>query len=249
LAEQVLVNFPENHSLPAKIIDLEAAKRYEGEVDLLMTAAVPISAREHRLTGAFVPFHYAPVFATKAFVDLRYAPDSLAAETHHAFDIQKTRSAYAFILKTFYGQDVDPSYHHLIETFDPGTGLSRFYRTELDIQFTRLELTGAKPELSDEEIRELLEDPSNLARYEELLPPDRFEFRGVSIVRAMDATQSEALSRLRQTGRTRNRSPGGLASSWTPGEDQPGHAGYPSREWSDCDSSADLGSGQRVVPY
>ena len=118
LAEQVLAHFPENHPLRAEIVDLGTAQQYEEEVDLLMTAAVPISAREHRLTGAFVPFHYAPVFATKAFMELRYAPDSLAAETHKAFDIKKTRSAYAFILKTFYGQQVDPSYRHLIETLE-----------------------------------------------------------------------------------------------------------------------------------
>ena len=91
LAEQVLAHFPDNHPLRGEIIDIDAAQQYEEEVDLLMTAAVPISAREHRLTGAFAPFHYAPIFVTKAFIDLRYAPDSLSAETHKAFDIQKTR--------------------------------------------------------------------------------------------------------------------------------------------------------------
>lgn len=85
-----------------------------------------------------------------------------------------------------------------METYHPETDLSRFYRAELDHQFIRLEMVGEKPELSNEELRELLEDPSNLARYEELLPPDRFEFRGVSIVHAMDVTESEALSRLKQ---------------------------------------------------
>ena len=198
LAEQVLKHFPDDHPLLADTIDIEEAQQYEADVDLLMTAAVPISAREHRLTGAFVPFHYAPVFATQAFVDLQYAPDSLAEQTHRTFDIQKTQSAYAFVLKHFYGQDVDPSYYHLIETYHPETGLSRFYRTELDIQFVRMELVGEKPELTEQEITELLEDPSNLERYEELLPPDRFEFRGVSIVRAMDVTPGEALSRLKQ---------------------------------------------------
>ena len=198
LAEQVFANLPEGHPLRADVIDIEEALKHEGHVDLLMTAAVPISAREHRLTGAFVPFHYAPVFATTAFLDLRYAPDSLAAETHRHFDIQKTQTAYAYILRDIYGQNISPNYNHLIQTRDPETGLSRFFRAELDTQFVRLEITGDKPELTDDEMTELLEDPSNLARYEELLPPDRFQFRGVSIVRAVDVTFGESLSRLKQ---------------------------------------------------
>lgn len=198
LAEQVFANLPEDHPLRSDVIDIEEAQKHEDHVDLLMTAAVPISAREHRLTGAFVPFHYAPVFATRAFLDLRYAPDSLAEEIHRHFDIQKTQTAYAYILRDVYGQDINPNYNHLIQTRDPETGLSRFYRAELDTQFVRMEVVGEKPAVTDAEMIELLEDPSNLARYEELLPPDRFEFRGVSILRAVDVTFGESLSRLKQ---------------------------------------------------
>lgn len=198
LAQQVFANLPEEHPLRADVIDFTEAQQHEGHVDLLMTAAVPISAREHRLTGAFVPFHYAPVFATKAFLELQYAPDSLAEETHRVFDIHKTQSAYAYILRDIYGQDVVPNYHHLIETRDPDTGLSRFYRAELDTQFVRLKVVGEKPELTDAELMELLEDPSDLARYEELIPAHNFEFSGVSIVRAVEVTPGEALSRLKQ---------------------------------------------------
>lgn len=198
LAEQVFANLQDDHPLRSETISAEEAQQYEGHVDLLMTAAVPISAREHRLTAAFVPFQYAPVFATKAFLDLQYAPDALAEQTHRIFDIQKTQSAYAHILHNLYGQDVDPTYNQLIETVHPETGLSRYYRAELDVQFVRLEVVGEKPELTDQEMLELLEDPSDLARYEELLPPENFVFRGISIVRAVDVTPGEALSRLKQ---------------------------------------------------
>lgn len=198
LAEHVLAQFPENHPLRAENVDIEVAQQYAGHVDLLMTAAVPISAREQGIAAAFVPFVDSPVFVTQAFIDLQYSPDSMAEETHRTFDIQKTQSAYAFILKEVYGQDVDPSYHPLMETYHPETNLSRFYRAELDHQFIRLDVVGETPELGKEDLQKLLEDPSNLALYEELLPPDRFEFRGVSIVRAIDVTESEALSRLKQ---------------------------------------------------
>jgi len=174
LAEQVIASLPKDHPLRDKTISPQEAHKHEGHVDLLMAAAVPVSARERRLTAAFVPFQYVPVFATKAFPDLQYAPDALAEQTHQIYDVQKTRSAYAVILKHIYGQDVDATYDQLIETIHPETGLSRYFRAEVDVQFVRLEVVGEKPELTDKEMTELLEDPSNLARYEELLPPDRF---------------------------------------------------------------------------
>lgn len=99
LAEHVLDQFPENHPLRAENVDIEVAQQYAGHVDLLMTAAVPISARELGIAAAFVPFVDSPVFVTQAFIDLQYSPDSMAEETHRTFDIQKTQSAYAFILK------------------------------------------------------------------------------------------------------------------------------------------------------
>ena len=79
LAEQVLRHFPDNHPLWGEIIDIEAAQQYEEEVDLLMTAAVPISTREHRLTRMFVPIRCATGFVAKAFVDLCCPPDLLGA--------------------------------------------------------------------------------------------------------------------------------------------------------------------------
>lgn len=53
LAEQVIASLPKDHPLRDKTVSPQEAHKHEGHVDLLMAAAVPVSARERRLTAAF----------------------------------------------------------------------------------------------------------------------------------------------------------------------------------------------------
>lgn len=198
MAEMVLQNVPEGHVLHGDELTLGDVEANEELVDQLMMAVVPSSARDRDLIAGFVPFHNMPIFATQAFMELRYAPDSLAEETHSNFDVQKTMTAYAFILRNLYGADVEINHDYLIETLHPDTGLSRYYRVQMDTQFVEVEVIGAKPQLTEEQIQTLVADPADLALYEELLPPQLFRFKGLSLARAVDVTPSEAISRMKQ---------------------------------------------------
>jgi hypothetical protein len=188
--------------LLAPIEDLSVLERHRSLVDALMSAVFPRAFWDQEFTAALIPFELRSFYATPSFERL------LTADNGHLrgrlnVDEQTLQSlrllhGYGQILARFYGIPLDLKYPMILTVQDPETGLDRHFKTGFDGMFLAIEAVGGPPVLSEADRQRLLANPSDLSVLTELLPPDRFVFRGFSVTRAVEVTEQEILSALKR---------------------------------------------------
>ena len=190
----------ETPGLTGEITDPAAAVAYTEILTPLMTVAFPSSTWDSEITGAFKPFTHQMFYCTpgyrKNLVDEQGLIAGRRKEADEALDYNRRIRAYALILKRLYGIDsgLDDPFVRIVT--DPDTGLERHYQIIPDFQFIQVGTVGKPRELTADIRRLVIEhiaDPDVLAT---LLPPETFEFRGFTVVRAVDVTESEITSAL-----------------------------------------------------
>ena len=178
----------------------DIAGRHTDILAPLMTVAFPSSTWETEITGAFTPFQHEAIYCTPAYQRLLFDDRGTMAGRlkgeDDTLDFQRLLRAYALILKRIYGieQGLDSPLIRIVT--DPTTGLERHFQITPDFQFVQVGTVGKPPELNDQEREQLIThivDPDVLTA---LLPPKNFIFRGFTVVRAVDVTESEITSAL-----------------------------------------------------
>jgi len=186
--------------LMSPITDLGVIERHRSLVDVLMAGIFPPAFFEQEFTAVLVPFLLKSFYATPPFERLLRAEDgSLRGRVNlDAAMISAMRIffAYALVLERVYGVKLDVDYPLILTATDPDTGLDRHFKMEFDWRFVEVEPIGPVPALTDEMRRRLHGDLFETAMFREVLPADRFVFRGFTIFRAIEVTDQEVLSSL-----------------------------------------------------
>jgi hypothetical protein len=190
----------ETPALSGEITDPAVAAGRTDILGPLMTVAFPSSTWESEITGAFKPFTHQVFHCTpgyrKYLIDDRGLIAGRRKEDDRALDYYRRVCAYALILKRLYGidQGLDTPFVRIVT--DPETGLEHHYQITPDFQFVQVGTIGKPRQLTEDMRRLVIEniaDPDVLAT---ILPPETFEFRGFTVVRAVDVTGSEITSAL-----------------------------------------------------
>ncbi len=184
------------------IDDLAVLERHRELVDVLMAAVFPPALWEQEFYAALIPFHLRAFYTSPPMRQYLVGDDG-AVKGRVNLDPQmlstmRVAYAYALILRRHYGIDLDVDYPIIFSVPDPDTGLDRHFRILFDWRFVEVDVIGGLPAL-DETVRQRLHsdilDPDLLR---EVLPPERFVMRGVTIFRALDVTDQEVLSSLKR---------------------------------------------------
>jgi hypothetical protein len=186
--------------LLSPITDLSVIERHRSLVDVLMAGIFPPAFFEQEFTAVLVPFLLKSFYATPPFERLLRAEDgSLRGRVNlDATMISAMRLffAYALVLERIYGVKLDVDYPLILTTTDPDTGLDRHFKMDFDWRFVEVETVGPVPVLTDEMRRRLHGELFDTELFREMLPADRFVFRGFTIFRAIEVTDQEVLSSL-----------------------------------------------------
>lgn len=183
--------------------DIDRADIAAGHTDILtplMTVAFPSSTWETEITGAFAPFTHQAIYLTPAYRKLLFDDTGNIAgrlkDKNSTLDFQRSIRAYALILKRIYGIDQGLDSPLIRIVTDPTTGLERHFQITPDFQFVQVGTVGKPRELTDQEREQVIEHIANPDVLTALLPPENFIFRGFTVVRAVDVTESEITSAL-----------------------------------------------------
>jgi hypothetical protein len=114
------------------------------------------------------------------------------------FEKGKVSSFYSVILMVFYKINMLLQYPLIRRIVDNETGLERFFKMNLDNRFVEVKLNGILPLLTKDQITFLSENILSFELWQDLIPPDRFEFEGFLVVNMFEVTEQEALSALKQ---------------------------------------------------
>ncbi|PKQ61866.1 hypothetical protein BZG02_14670 [Labilibaculum filiforme] len=105
--------------------------------------------------------------------------------------------AYLMILPKFYNFQLDMDYLFLYRMTDKLNGLVKYYKLEFNESCIELSHKGALPIVSEDQIREMINDPMNMDFWLQTLPLDNFTFSGFMSFRYVDVTQIEVISSLK----------------------------------------------------
>lgn len=182
------------------IEDLSVIERHKPIVQALLGAVFPPAFWEIEPMAAIIPFCMRPVVVSPVFRRLFLKEDgSFAGEImvgQEVFFRGRLARAYLRILREFYGVHESLDFPVICRIQDPDTALEKFFRLQLNPRFVEIRPVGELPPLTEDQRTTLLENLTNPDVLREILPPENFEIQGLTVVEAVDVTQSEVLSAL-----------------------------------------------------
>ena len=200
IIREELKNAPE---LMEPIEDLSILERHRELVDMLMSIVFPPAFWEKDCSAALVPFHFEKsVFATPAFKRLLMM-DHRDLGIRANIDIERWEwgrllKAYLLILRAYYDVEVAFEYPLIVSATEPETGLDRYFNITMDPKFVEIKKIGKLKPLSKNAKKRLLANVDDPEVWLDLVPPERFEFHGFGVFRAVDVTDQEVLSSLKR---------------------------------------------------
>jgi len=198
-AKEIVKQVNEKPAFLKPIDDLSVVEANQELVELILSAVVSPALDE--MVSVHVPFSTNAVYSTQSFTDLMNKAGSYEALISE-MDMddmmqQKIINAYSLIMKMYYDVTINMEKYFLYTLIDPTTGLKKHYRIELNPNFCEIILKGELPQLTEDDIKHLLDNLNNLQVWMDYLPPHLFEFQGIIIFKLRDQTNEEVLSRIK----------------------------------------------------
>lgn len=185
------------------IDDLSVLEPYRDLMRRLMSAIFPPAFWNSEIVGALVPITLNPVFVSPRFDRLLLKEDgSFRGKLNIEWEMfRKGRiiRSHLLILRNLYNVDLDLDYPVIRIVQDPETGLDRHFKFKPDLRFVEVHPVRELKRLSESDISAVMENFTDPVLLRELLPPENFEFRGFTIIRAVDVTESEVISYLERS--------------------------------------------------
>ena len=201
LACVIIEKLDEAPELREIIHDRSLLETHQELIELMMTAMVPAGRRDDYYAEASEPFNYLPFYETPAWrrLGLDDAKSFLKRlnRAPEQFTFSKLMWAYQFLLQEWVGVEANLQTGLVMTVRDEDIGLDRHFSLDVDPRFVSVRLVREIEKPSSEDIARLLAEPTNLDLWAAVLPPDAFEFDGMTMIRAVDVTLHEVISRLK----------------------------------------------------
>ena len=201
LARVIVEKLEEAPGLRGIIDDHSVLETHRELVELMMTAMVPVGRSDDYYAEASEPFNYLPFYETPAWrrLGLDDAKSFLKRlnRAPEQFTFSKLMWAYQFLLQEWVGVEANLQTGLVMTVHDEDIGLDRHFSLDIDPRFVSVMLVRDIEKPSSEDIARLLAEPTNIDLWAEVLPPDAFEFDGMTMITAVDVTPHEVISRLK----------------------------------------------------
>ena len=199
--EQIDNYLSDHPELLSEIKDFNLLGEHCDFIDFLMSAVIPPS-NGMTVAAAYKPFTFESFFETNAhreLINLHGSILELAKDLSiENINIQKTVGAYVEILKEFYNVDIAIEKPIILNGKHPETGLTNYYKVDYNGTFCRITLRGELPQLSDQEIKQLVANLYDFDLWNEKLPYDLFEFHGFTVYQLIDVTAEQTISSIKE---------------------------------------------------
>ena len=192
VARVILEKLQEAPELRRAIDDPSMLDGHRELVDLMMTAMVPPARLDDYYAMAVEPFGDVPFYESPAWKRLGFDHIERFKERINIPSDQmalgKLMWAYEVLLVSWLGVEADLDYALVLSVHDSETGLDRHFSLKVDPRFASVRPIRDITKPSAEDIARLLAEPTDLELWTELLPPDAFEFEGLTVLTAADVT-------------------------------------------------------------
>jgi len=201
-----LIDEIEKHpQLLEPIDDLSTLKPHTELIQqILATIFPPTTSGHENLHAVALPFTFHTVYYSRLFQLLFLKPGTEeinvpADQVGENLNRERINFACHLVLKKYCGYHSQEQTSTIYPYHDPHTGLSKYLELRLDFRFVDVQPIGEMPDLPQNIV---CPDTKTLYNVEELMehiPLDKFSFEGIAIVRVNDVTESEVISRIKNS--------------------------------------------------
>ncbi|MGK0366160.1 MAG: hypothetical protein ACI85O_003233, partial [Saprospiraceae bacterium] len=187
--------FPE---LREGIEDLSQLHKYEKEIDLLFNPLFAEQLQLNEIKSVMIPFKYTIFHPTQRFQNiLTNAGPDFQLDINWNDESRLYFYTCYFILMKYYKQLLDTGRPVFIDIPDQRNDTIRHYRTLFNVDFMDITKTERAPELTQQDIDELLLRGEDLELWKSKFPIDSYILKGFGLMTLFDATNDVILSRIR----------------------------------------------------
>jgi hypothetical protein len=203
IAKEILKRVDETPDFKGIIYDLSILRNHQELIQLMMGGIFTNASCHDELRFATSPFKMDFFFATTSFENLWKNTDvsNFFANKEVAEEMLQTKilHAYLSILNKYYNRPIacdTTNMIHKIKELD--TGLEKYHRILINIQFVDVDVIGDLPHLSDEDQEMLLANMLDMELWMKMLPPEKFIFKGFTMAQLVDVTEQEISAQIKQ---------------------------------------------------
>jgi hypothetical protein len=183
------------------ITSIDTVTKHLDKVELLLSCIFSKATWEDDIQGAVAAFEEDCFYETPRF------NRSISIYREQSTDVEEDDfnetlyyqiiGAYVAILEKFYDFPVERRPSRLINFRDPETGLMRYFHGYMNMDFVDIQLIGELPELSEDDLVELINKYQDTKYWLEKLPSDVFKFSGMAVISLVEITEQQLLSKLK----------------------------------------------------
>lgn len=202
-AESILNMVGENPDIAKADFDIKDVEKYEKEIHAMMSYFFTPTQFKNEIGVAATPFDDQNFYFTPNYLRV-YGDENIEielVEQKHQdkcyMTFTKLMYAYLMILPKFYNFSLGMDYLFMYRMTDKLNGLVKYYKLEFNELCVDIKHKGPIPVASEEDIREMINDPLNMDFWLKTIPLDKFSFQGLMTFRYVDVTQIEVISSLK----------------------------------------------------
>lgn len=190
-----LDNYPE---LREGFTDFSKLEEYQEQIDLVLEGLFPQILTNNEIKVATVPFSFKSFkYSSRLKKILEEADDSYDFTARNLDEKEMYLHACVMILAVCYGYNIDLKRPFYFDIPDKKLGVTKHYRVAFNGDFCKVIPTENAPEITDEDVKLLLDNFDNIDVWKEKFPKDSYIFRGFGIMNLFDVTFDETLSSIR----------------------------------------------------
>ena len=178
--------------------DLSLLEKHNELIDVMLEALFPEILTLNEIKAASTPFMSTAFKFTERFENIiQNAGDDFSLDVRNLTKDEKYLNACVIILAYIHNYPIDLKRPFLIDIPDKKTDITRHYRTAFNGDFIEIETTEKAPKITEEDIKELLDNFDNINIWKEKFPPNSYKFKGFALMNLFDVTTDESISAIR----------------------------------------------------
>lgn len=195
--EDLLDLLAKNPALVDGIEDLDELASYENELNAIFKSLFPKPLQTNEIKAVIMPFQFVGFHPTERFANiLKNAGEGANLDLLNFDQDDIYMASCSFILGAYYKQNINMSRPISVQIPNKVTGQIRNYRVLINGDSMDVIKTDAAPDLSQQDIDELLLNGENIELWREKFPPNSYIFRGFGIVNLFDTTSDFLISQI-----------------------------------------------------
>ena len=177
--------------------DFSLLEKHEEIINLLLEPLFPEILTSNEIKAASVPFSFTCFKFTNRFEKiLDNAGDDYLFEVRNFEPDAMYIYACTLILAAVYNYNVDLKRPFYFDIPDINSGFIRHYRVAFNGDFMDITKTKDAPEITEDDIKLLLDNFNNIDIWREKFPPNSYIFKGFGIMNLFDVTTDETINSL-----------------------------------------------------